>query len=160
MEVTDEIVKNELAEWRRKRRISQVELAKTIGMSQAWVSQAQKSSDFSELQTLVKAILDAYPDTTVSDLVERRAFLPQAEADLLQMQTKMLIDDLTRERETSRRLLTTTQQLKYQLKFIENTIAKVYPEKKNLTEISCQDRLKMFEETFEKIQAMIEIVLE
>ena len=160
MEVTDEIVKNKLAEWRRKKRLSQAELAKSIGMSQAWVSQAQKSTAFSEIQTLIKAIIDVYPETTVGDLVERRAFLPQAEADLLEMKLKLLLDDLVREREYSRLLLMKNQQLLYKLKFIENTIAKVYPNKNDFNQSTCRERLKMFEEVFDKIKVMIEIVLE
>ncbi len=153
MEYSDEIVKNKIRDWRRKKRISQLQLAQKIGVSQPWISAAEKSTHFSEIESVINATVENYANTTIDDLVERKAYMEKSSYNILELQLKMLSEDINREKETARSLLTINEQLKFKVNMVRSEIAKVYSPGISPNEVQT-DRTKLYEEVFDKILAV------
>ena len=153
MEHSDELVKNKLRDWRRKKRISQLQLAQKIGVSQPWISAAEKSTHFSEIESVLMATVENYPNTTIEDLVERKAYMEKASYNILELQLKMLSEDINREKETVRSLLTINEQLKFKVNMVRSEITKVYSP--GIAHADAKtDRIKLYEEVFDRLLAV------
>ena len=153
--MNDELIANKIKIWRLKRKISQVELAEKLGISQPFVSQIQSFKTYSAIEKYVDLIIEKFPDVTEEDLITRKQFISEHEFSLHKLEMEMLRNSLEDYKSQAFSNLILAEKLKFKLKYLEDTISKTIITTNQNEPFDSSKNEAIYKDVLEKLHSII-----